>query len=139
LELQPDYFMGNWVKGLSECCAGRYEDAVKTLEQVTSVSRSPMFIGMTGMAYALAGRPQDAIRLLNELEERCSRGEYVPAFSRLPAYTGLSDIPAIRRTLSRAVAESTPAFDYAASCAKFLDEFRTDPEINRMLVEIFGY
>jgi serine/threonine-protein kinase len=139
LELQPDYFMGNWVKGLSEFCLGRFEDAVRTLEHVTSVSRSPMFIGMMGMAYALAGRAHDATRILQELDERCDRGEYVPAFSRLGTCLGLGDLPAIRRTLSRAMAESTPAFDYAASCASILDRYRTDPEINRMLVEIFGY
>jgi hypothetical protein len=36
-------------------------------------------------------------------------------------------------------AESTPAFSLTATSALFLDKLRSDPEINRMLVEIFGY
>jgi serine/threonine-protein kinase len=139
LELQADYFMGNWVKGLAQFSAGHNEDAVETLEKIITLSRAPIFVGMTGLAYGLAGRSEDAKLLLRELEERASRGEFVPSFALMAIYVGLRDVPAIRETLSRAMAESTPAFDYAASCASFLDPYRSDPEINRMLVEIFGY
>jgi serine/threonine protein kinase/tetratricopeptide (TPR) repeat protein len=139
LELQADYPMGNWVKGLAQFSAGYSEDAVETLEKIIALSRAPIFVGMTGFAYARAGRPEEAKRLLRELEERGSRGEFVPSFALMTIHVGLGDIPSIRQTLSRAMAESTPAFDYACSCGRFLDELRTDPEINRMLVEIFGY
>jgi serine/threonine protein kinase/tetratricopeptide (TPR) repeat protein len=139
LELQGDYLFGNWAKGLSLCLLGSNEEAVETLERVVAASRAPIYMGLLGMAYSRAGRRDDANRLLHELEERGSRGEYIPAFSLLDIYVGLGDIPAVRETLARAQAESTPAFDLAATSVFFLDEFRGDPEIDRMLVELFGY
>ncbi len=75
----------------------------------------------------------------SELEERSSRGEFVPASSNLSIYAALGDIAASREALSRALAESTPAFGLALTCCPFLDELRIDPEINRMLIELFGY
>jgi serine/threonine-protein kinase len=139
LELQGDYLFGNWAKGLSLCLLGSNEEAVETLEKVVSASRAPLYMGLPGMAYARTGRRDDANNLLHELEDRGSRGEFVPAFSLLDIYVGLGNIPAVRETLARAQAESTPAFDLAATSALFLDELRSDPEISRMLVEMFGY
>ena len=139
VSLQPDYLFGHWIKGLSECYLGRELEAIETLEHVSSISRAPIFIGLLGAAYARAGRSEDAKRLLCELEERSSRGEFVPAFAPLTIYVDLGDIPAVRQALSQAIAESTPAFDLALTSALSLDQFRNDPEINRMLVEMFGY
>jgi len=139
LELQPDYLFALWMQGLSQCCLLRHEEAVETLEKVIAISRAPIFMGLLGMAYARAGRPDDANRLLRELEERSSRGEFVPASTNLSIYVAWGDITAAREALSRTLAESTPAFDLALTCCPFLDELRIDPEINRMLVELFGY
>jgi tetratricopeptide (TPR) repeat protein len=139
LELQPEYLFGLWVKGLSECSLQHHQEAVETLERVISYSRAPIFMGLMGTAYARAGRPEDAQRLLDELEDRASRGEFVPASSSLAIYTGLGDVPAIRRTLAQTVAEFAPAFGLRITSAAFVDEFRSDPEVNRMLVQIFGY
>jgi len=139
LELQEDYLFGNWATGLSLSLLDRNEEAVETLEKVVAASRAPIYMGLLGKAYANAGRRDDANRVLQELEDRGSRGEYVPAISMLDIYAGLGNIPAAREMLARAQAESTPAFDLAATSALFLDELRSDPEINRMLVEMFGY
>ena len=139
LELQADYMFGNWAKGLSLCLLNRNDEAVETLEKVVVASRAPLYIGLLGTAYGRAGRRDDANRLLNELEDRSSRGEFVPAFSILSICTGWDDIPAIRQALASAQAESTPAFSLGATSGLFLDKLRSDPEINRMLVEIFGY
>jgi serine/threonine-protein kinase len=139
VELQVDYLFGNWAKGLSLSLLNRNEEAVETLEKVVAASRAPLYMGLLGMAYARTGRRDDANRLLDELEDRGSRGEYVPAFSQLDIYVGLRDMKAARKALARAQEESTPAFDLAATSAFFLDELRSDPEINRMLVEMFGY
>lgn len=124
--------------GLSLSSLNRHQEAVEVLEQVVTISRAPIFIGLMGCAYERAGRSEDVTRLLNELEERRSRGEYVPAMSLLSIHSGKGDIPAIRRCLSEAIAESCPAFTMRLTSFP-MDSFRTDPEINRMLVELLGY
>jgi eukaryotic-like serine/threonine-protein kinase len=136
LKLQPDFLFGLWMQGLVLFTLLRYEEAIETLEKVLVISRAPIFMGLLGAAYARAGRADDAIRLLNELEDRGSRGEFVPASTILATHAGLGEIGAIRKTLTRTLAESTPPFTpFLIS----LDEFRSDPEINRMLVQLFGY
>ena len=138
-ELQADYLFGNWAKGLSLCILGRNDEAVETLEKVVAASRTPLFVGLLGTAYGRAGRSDDASRLLHELEDRGSRGEFIPAFTLLSIHAGFGDIPAIRQSLASVQAESTPAFSLCATSALFLDQLRSDPEIDRMLFEIFGY
>ena len=83
LELQPDHLFGLWVRGLSLSGLGRHEEAIDTLERAVTLARAPSFVGMLGLAYARAGRLDDASRLLHELEDRSSRGEYVGAVALL--------------------------------------------------------
>jgi hypothetical protein len=73
------------------------------------------------------------------LEDRGSRGEYIPAFVPLTIHTGLGDIPRIRETLAAAAAEFTPPLTLRASSGPFLEAFRNDSEINRLLFELYGY
>jgi hypothetical protein len=125
---------------LGLCLSGlnRHDEAIATLEHVVSISRAPIFIGLMGCSYARAGRSEDAARLLEELEERRSRGEFVPAMSFLNIHSGSGNMPAVRRALADSIAESCPAFTMRITSTS-LDTFRTDPEINQMLTELLGY
>jgi tetratricopeptide (TPR) repeat protein len=142
LDLQPNYLFGLWMLGLSQSSLGRHQEAVETLEQVAAISRAPVFISLLGSAYHGAGRAEDANRLLNELEERRSRGEFVPAQAFLGIYVGAGDVAAVRRALSASIAESCPAFSVSLiisfASLSFMSALRADPEINRMLVEFLG-
>ena len=102
------------------------------------MSRAPVFLGCLGLVYARAGRLEDAIRLLHELEDRGGRGEYIPAFAPLAIWVGQGDVPAIRRMLTQALAETTPPFSLRVSLGPFLDAFRSDPEIDRLLFGFYG-
>jgi tetratricopeptide (TPR) repeat protein len=138
LELQPDYTLGLWIGGLALSGLGRHEEAIESLERTVTLSRAPVFLGALGLVYARAGRLEDAIRLLRELEDRGGRGEFIPAFAPLAICVGQGDVPAIRRMLSQALAETTPPFSLRASAGPFLDAFRSDPEIDRLLFGFYG-
>ncbi len=139
LELQPNYNFGLWMLGLALSSLERHQEAVENLERVVANSRAPIFIGLLGCAYQRAGRSEDASRLITELEERRSRGEFVPAAYLLNIYAATGEIPAMRRFLSQAIAESFPAFTIHLISLSVLAPHRSDPEINRMLVELLGY
>ncbi len=139
LDLQPNYLFGLWMLGLSLSSLGRYEEAVETLEQVVTISRAPIFIGLLGSAYNAASRAQDGNRLARELEERRSRGEYISSMSFLNIFVGGGDLPAVRRALSESIGEPCPAFTMRLTSLHSVAAIRTDPEINRMLVEFLGY
>jgi serine/threonine protein kinase len=138
LELQADFMLGLWIRGLAFSGLGCHEEAIETLERAATLSRAPIFVGVLGLGYARAGRPDDATRLLRELEDRAGRGEYVPAFARLAIHIGQGDLPAMRRALATALEEATPPFSLQVAGGVFLEEFRTDPEIDRMLFESYG-
>jgi hypothetical protein len=106
---------------------------------LVTLSRAPFFVGLLGFGYARVGRLDDANRLLHELEDRGSRGEYVPAFAPLAIYVGQGDLPAIRRTLGKALAEGTPPLTLYVTSGRFLEARRSDPEINRMLFDLYGW
>jgi TolB-like protein/Tfp pilus assembly protein PilF len=138
LELQPGYLMGLGRHGLALCGLGRNAEAVEALERVVAASRAPISVGLLGLTCARAGRLDDTARLLQELEDRSSRGEYVPAFVLLAIYVGLGNAPAIRRTLSKALAEATPPMMVLATSGPYLEEYRSDPEIHRLLCDLYG-
>ena len=133
LELQSDYLLGLWTHGLALCALERFDEGVAALQRSIALSRAPWFIGVCGFGLARAGRQDEARQLLAELEERSSRGEFVPAHARLNIQVGLHDLPAIRRELSEALDEATPPLSLWACNGVFLDAYRTDPEVGRLL------
>ena len=137
LNLQPNYLFGLWMLGLSHSSLGRYQEATETLEQV--VSRAPIYIGLLGMAYQLAGRTDDANRLSRELEERRGRGEFVPALSFLSIHAGTGDVAAVRRALAESIVEDCPIFTMSLTSFFIVKTMRHDPEIDRMLVALLGH
>jgi hypothetical protein len=107
------------------------------LERSVSLSRVPLFIGELGGEYACAGRMDDAARLLRESEDRASRGEYVPATTLLAIYIGQRDVPRVREALSKGLAEGAPRLTIRLFGGSVLESLRTDPEIDRLHIELF--
>jgi hypothetical protein len=87
-------------------------------------------VGWLGYSRARAGRADEARRLLAELDEPGSRGEFIPPLARLPINTGL------RTAFAAAIEAGTSPLPirFAAD----LQPFRTDPEIDQLCVELFG-
>jgi TolB-like protein/Tfp pilus assembly protein PilF len=138
LELQPGYLLGTWTLGMALCALGRNEEAVETLQHLVTALPAPLSLGLLGLAYARAGRSGDAARLLHELEDRRSRGEYVPTRALLHIYVGQGDLPAIRGALSKSLAEGLPPFPFRMTSSPFLDAYRSDPGIDGLLSKLYG-
>jgi len=79
-----------------------------------------------------------AARSLQELEDRGARGEYISPLRPLAIYVGQGDVPAMRRMLLKAWAEVTPVGSLILSGGPFLEAFRNDPKIGRLLFEWYG-
>ena len=132
-ELQADYLLGLWTHGLALSALGRFDAGIVALQRSITLSRAPWFIGVCGFGLARAGRDGEARQLLTELEERSSRGEFVPALARVNIFVGLRDLPGIRRELANALDEVTPPFSLWVCNGQFLDAYRTDPEVGGLL------
>jgi len=139
LEMQPDYLFALWVRSLALSGLGRHEEAIASMERAVMLSRAPIFAGVLGLIYARAGRREDAARLLHEIEDRGSRGEYIPSFSKVTICVGLGDLAGIRSSLTEVIAAGTSSVPIRVMCGNYLEEFRTDPEIKRLHFELFGW
>ena len=133
LTLQGDYLLGLWAHGSALIGLGRFDDGIAQLERATAMSRAPFTVGLLGLAFGLAGRVSDAQQLLAELDERASRGEYIPAFCQMSIWVGLGNVDAVRRELTACVDEVTPPFSLRVTNGLYLNRFRSDPEIARLL------
>ena len=138
LELQQDSLQGLWPLGMALCGLGRNDEGVTALERAVVLSRAPMYLGQLGLAYGRAGRTDDARRLLSELEDRASRGEYLIPTAPLNIHAGIGDFAGVRRGLAACMDDGTPVVAFKMFCGLFLDAFRTDSEIARLLDAMYG-
>jgi len=136
IELQPDFLQVLPVLGGILCRMGRSEEAVPYFERAVQLSRAPFYVGWLGAGLARSGRADEARRLLAELDERSSRGEFIWPLARLQIHTGLGDVAAMRTAFTAAIQLWTPPL--VTRFAVDLQPFRTDPEIHRLYVELFG-
>jgi TolB-like protein/Tfp pilus assembly protein PilF len=140
LELQPDYIQALWWLGMAHLGQQRYAEGLQRLERVVALSRTPLFVGMLGLGYGFAGRCEDARQLLRELEDRGSRGEHVPVCAPLAIHVGLGDLPKVRAGLHEVLTRPAQQSIVRTALGPFLSgTLRTDPEIDRAHLELFGW
>ena len=136
IELQPDFLQVIPVLGEILCRIGRSEEAVPYFERAVQLSRAPFYVGWLGSGLARSGRADEARRLLAELDDRGSRGEFIWPLARLQIYTALGDVVAMRTAFTAAIELWTPPL--LMRFAVDLQPFRTDPEIDRLYRDMFG-
>jgi TolB-like protein/DNA-binding winged helix-turn-helix (wHTH) protein/Flp pilus assembly protein TadD len=91
LAVKPDDALALWYLGFSLVGEGKAQDAIPPLQRAVSITHgSPGAIGVLARAYGHAGRRAEALRLINELQQRRRKG-YVPTAPFIQAYIGLGD------------------------------------------------
>jgi TolB-like protein len=139
LALEPDNVLALVVGGSALSMLGFHDEGIAMLERCVDLSRAPVFVGWLGSVYGRAGRIDDAARLLRQLEERAGRGEFVPATAFLALHLGQPDPAGVRESLSKAQAESAPPVHIRVLGGSVLESLRTDPEIDRLHLELLGW
>ena len=76
------------------------------VDRALSLNPHPLWLATLGQLYGLAGRHDDARRVLRELEE-ASRHSYVSPFSLALVYAGLQDMEAWRGAMHSSLEERT--------------------------------
>jgi pentatricopeptide repeat protein len=126
LAVQPDDAGALWRLGFVLIADNHSVDAIPILEKADSVSNhSPGVVGVLIAAYARAGRPSDANRLLEELKRRRKAG-YVPAGAFVNAYLGLEENDHAFSWLEQAYNEHSNILQFL-KVHPFFDPIRGDP------------
>jgi tetratricopeptide (TPR) repeat protein len=97
LELDPDYPTGLFVLGTAYVGKGMFEEAISTHERLVEIA--PIWRPMLGVTYALAGRHDDARRILEETKQD----------NRFPSWVAVG-----AATIHAALGEADQAADWLA-------------------------
>jgi DNA-binding winged helix-turn-helix (wHTH) protein/tetratricopeptide (TPR) repeat protein len=135
LELHAGRARGHFQLGVTFVLMGRPQDAIPELEQAsnTSPGANPRFEAYLAYAYAAAGQPLKARRILQSLEAR-RRHQYVSAFGLALIHDALGDKAAALAAFERAYqeraveiaqSEQYPRFTTIASEPQFLERMRS--------------
>ena len=110
LELDDSFMIARFRLSSGLLHQGRYDEALIELEKARVLTKgSPELIATVGYAQARAGRRQEAIAALAELEKMAAAGQrYVSPFSRGLVHVGLGNRDEAFRWLERAIDERHP-------------------------------
>jgi tetratricopeptide (TPR) repeat protein len=104
IELDPHAPQGYWVDGSLLMANGKYEEAVEALKKSLSLGDNQMALAKLGCAYGLAGRRDEALKILDELFEMRKR-QYAAPFNIARVYAGLGDNDNAFEWMEKAVEE----------------------------------
>lgn len=91
VQMDPVDASGHFRVGAVLLVTGRASEAVPVLERAVDLARrGPAALGLLGMAYGASGRPDDAQRVLDELESRAAAGYMAPG-ALLLGYIGVGN------------------------------------------------
>ena len=90
LDLDPDFFLSQFMLGWTDIEARQYHDAVAELEKTRKMNSPPFVVGFLGYAHAMAGDRTKAEATIAELNQ-ISAHRYVSPFCTAIVYLGLGD------------------------------------------------
>jgi len=90
IETDSSFYPAHAHLGIAYSQKGQLTEAVAALEKARQLEAIPWVLGWLGHAYAVAGRRDEALKLLDELKERSER-QYVMPYSIALVYAGLGD------------------------------------------------
>jgi TolB-like protein/tRNA A-37 threonylcarbamoyl transferase component Bud32/Tfp pilus assembly protein PilF len=137
LELEPESLGARWPQTIALLISGHLDEAIAVGEGVVARARAAIYVGVLAMAYGCAGRLADAERLGHELDDRQNRGEYILPAARLSVSLGLGDLGGIRTWLAACVDGGAAPFSVVATSRLLADNYRSDPEIDRLLDRLY--
>jgi Flp pilus assembly protein TadD len=132
LKLAPDFALAHGVLGMALERTRDYEGAIAEFNQALDLQGSvPFSLGGLGSAHALAGRRDEARRILRRMEE-LGKTQYVPAIYTAAVYAALGERERFLDQVRKAVDERSDYVIYLRT-EPWADPLRSDPEFQKLL------
>jgi tetratricopeptide (TPR) repeat protein len=128
IDMDPNWYLGHMVLGQAYSYKGRYAEAIAECEKARSLNDDPAVLGYLARAYALAGRKDEAMKLLVEMHE-LSRYRYVSAYSFVFGYSALGDKDQAFQWLERSLQDASWEIT-VLKVDPALDSLRSDPRFD---------
>ena len=132
LELDPNFAPVNWGLGLGYLEKGMYDPAIAAMQKAVQLSqRAPIFVSLLGEAYAVAGRREDAQKIVDELKETAKQ-RYVTPYILARIFSALNEKDEAFRLLEKAYREHAAWTAFMKSDPR-LENLRSDPRFGDLL------
>lgn len=132
--MDQDFQLSHWFLGQLAFARHDWETAVSAFETAVAMSgRQSRRVADLAAAHALAGRPDRARELLDELERRRTAGEYVSRYDLAIVFSGLGERERAFRELESALEERTWQV-VNMGIDPMLDPLRSDPRFDQLLL-----
>jgi tetratricopeptide (TPR) repeat protein len=123
------------VLGLTFGRKGRFDEAIAEFKQALAIAGPrPLWSGYLGQVYALSGKTQEAVGILNDLRA-ASRHQYVPPVAFAFVYSGLGKIDDAFHWLEKAVDGRDGLLIYLKVGSAF-DGLRSDRRFSEVLARV---
>jgi serine/threonine protein kinase/Flp pilus assembly protein TadD len=139
LERDPRYADTHWSLGLNYEGKKMYQEATASYQKAVSLSKTaefpegkPEMIANLGHVYAVSGRRNEALKIIDELIELISQRSYVSPYSIALIYAGLGDKDRAFEWLDKAYSERDESYIHLKVDPR-LDDLRSDPRFTERL------
>lgn len=131
LDIHPNYSRARYYLGLTLLYAGDHAAGIDELEKVVMVEPIQQAFALLGYCYGVAGRRDDARRILQTLD-RFEKQRYVSPYVRAWTLMGLGDVDATLTQLERAAEENSVWLIWLKVDRQF-EPIRNEPRFQRVL------
>jgi eukaryotic-like serine/threonine-protein kinase len=90
IQSDPNLWLGHFYLGWALARTGKYDEAIKSLNEAVNLGASPYAQGYLGYAYAMSGQTAKAHEVAAQMEEAAKKS-YVPLYQIAIVYVGLGD------------------------------------------------
>ncbi|MCI0528067.1 MAG: tetratricopeptide repeat protein [Nitrospira sp.] len=132
LQIDSNFFI-HWLLGDAYVQKGMYEEAIVELQKAVDLTKGyPLPVADLGYAYAVSGKRDEALKMLDALKER-SNQEYVPSIGFTWLYIGLGEKDPAFEWLQKAYEERfigliwlrvNPVYDFLRSDPRYTELLR---------------
>ncbi|HVF55931.1 MAG TPA: winged helix-turn-helix domain-containing protein [Pyrinomonadaceae bacterium] len=134
LQLNPNFFLARVTLGVAHSQRRDFSKAIAEFERAGEVEHPPLLSAFLGHAYAMAGRVQEASRLLAELKELSTR-TYVPPYSIALIHTALDEKQEAFEWFDVAYETHNGWLNWIKVAPEF-DSLHSDPRFTDMLLRL---
>jgi tetratricopeptide (TPR) repeat protein len=136
IEMDPRFYYAHWLLGEALQLQGQLTEALGEYKRAAELDNDPFLLGLLAQAYAKLGQRDEALKLLDQLQQVAAQG-YVPHMAFALAHIGLGEKEKAIGWLERAYGERHGAAISFIKVDPMLDPLRGDPRFEALVQKVF--
>ena len=133
ITLDPDNWPAHFYLSFTYSHKGMHEEAIAEMNRTAELQENaPLSLAGLGYVYAVAGHRDEALKILNQLQERAAHGEYVSPLGIAFIHIGLGNRDEAFTWLDRAYEDRSSGMSFL-KVEPIYEPLRSDPRFTNLL------